>query len=162
MKKLALISLLPLAATVWADEDPLVVNVPRLSADMVVKIAQGALAACRKQGIPISVTVVDRSGIPQIQLRDTTAPPVSYSISFKKAYTAVMFNMKGTEMEKRMHNSPLNAIGEPLAFMGGSVPIQAGGRLYGAVGVSGAPTGDQDEKCATAGLNAVIEDLEMM
>ncbi len=161
MKKLALIGLLACSTATWANEEPMVVNVPRLSADVVVKIAQGALDACRKKGIPVTATVVDRNGIPQIQLRDTTAPPVSYSISFKKAYTAVMFNARGSELEKRW-KSPLTTLDEGLAFMAGSVPIKAGGRLYGAVGVSGAPDGMVDEKCAAAGVEAVIEDLEMM
>jgi uncharacterized protein GlcG (DUF336 family) len=53
-------------------------------------------------------------------------------------------------------------MGEGLAFMAGSVPIQAGGKLYGAVGVSGAPDGMDDEKCAAAGVEAVQMDLEMM
>ena len=143
-------------------EEPLATSVPRLSMETALKMAQAAVDACRKEGISISATVVDRSGLPQVQLRDTVAPPVSWSISYKKAYTAVMFNMKGTDMEKRMKNSPLNHLGEGLAFMGGSVPIAAGGRLYGAIGVSGAPSGEQDEKCARAGLEAVIDDLEMM
>lgn len=142
-------------------EEPMVVNIPRLNADITVRMAQAALAACRKEGIPISVSIVDRNGLPQIQLRDTTAPPVSYSISLKKAYTAVMFNAKGSELKGRA-SSPLATLDEGLAFMAGSVPIRAGGRLYGAIGVSGAPDGMQDEKCAQAGLEAVLEDLEMM
>lgn len=46
--------------------------------------------------------------------------------------------------------------------MAGSVPIKTGGKLYGAVGVSGAPDGMDDEICAQKGIDAVIEDLEMM
>ena len=34
-------------------------------------------------------------------------------------------------------------------------------RILGGIGVSGAPSGEVDEKCATAGLDAVREDLEM-
>ena len=43
----------------------------------------------------------------------------------------------------------------------GGVPIQAGGRMLGGVGVSGAPSGETDEACAEAGVEAVIDDLEM-
>lgn len=46
--------------------------------------------------------------------------------------------------------------------MAGSVPIQAGGKLYGAIGVSGAPDSMVDENCTDLGLEAVIDDLEMM
>lgn len=46
--------------------------------------------------------------------------------------------------------------------MPGSVPIAAGGRVYGAIGVSGAPDGMVDKECAEAGLDAVLMDLEML
>lgn len=148
------------AAPVQA-EDPMVVNVSRITMDVANTIAVNAIKACREKGIPISVTVVDRNGIVQAQLRDTIAPPVSLGISQKKAYTAVMFNVKGSELSGRA-NSPLQTMGEGLAFMAGSTPIQAGGKLYGAVGVSGAPDGMDDEACAIAGVESVLGDLEMM
>jgi uncharacterized protein GlcG (DUF336 family) len=142
-------------------EEPMTVNVSRITMDVANTIAVNAVKACRDKGIPISVTVVDRNGIVQVQLRDTVAPPVSLGISQKKAYTAVMFNVKGSGLEGRA-NSPLQTMGEGLAFMAGSTPIQAGGKLYGAVGVSGAPDGMDDEACAVAGVESVLPDLEMM
>ncbi|WP_127471210.1 GlcG/HbpS family heme-binding protein [Thiomicrorhabdus aquaedulcis] len=148
-----------MAAPVMAKE-PLTVNVSVLSMDVANKIALNTVAACREKGIPVSVSVVDRNGIIQAQLRDTIAPAVSLGISQKKAYTAVMFNVKGSELEGRA-NSPLQTMGEGLAFMAGSTPIAAGGKLYGAVGVSGAPDGKDDEACAIAGVESVQDDLEM-
>ncbi|BBP42851.1 GlcG/HbpS family heme-binding protein [Thiosulfativibrio zosterae] len=144
-----------------AAEDPMTVNVSRISMDVANKIAMATITSCRAEGIPVSVSVVDRNGIIQAQLRDTIAPPVSLEISYKKAYTSVMFNVKGSGLEGRA-NSPLQSMNVNLAFMAGSVPIQAGGKLYGAIGVSGAPDGKDDEKCAAAGLAAVIDDLEML
>jgi uncharacterized protein GlcG (DUF336 family) len=44
----------------------------------------------------------------------------------------------------------------------GGVPINVGGFIYGGIGVSGAPSGETDEVCAQAGLDAVAEDLEML
>ncbi|QBZ83763.1 heme-binding protein [Hydrogenovibrio crunogenus] len=162
MKSMVLASLIGLTAMAPVQaEDDMAVNVSRITMDVANRIAVASIEACRKEGIPISVTVVDRNGIPQAQLRDTMAPPVSWGISQKKAYTAVMFNVKGSQLEGRA-NSPLQTMGEGLAFMAGSVPIQAGGKLYGAIGVSGAPDGMVDEKCAAAGLDEVKMDLEMM
>ena len=134
--------------------------VSRITMDVANTIALNTVKACREMGIPISVTVVDRNGIVQAQLRDTVAPPVSLEISKNKAYTAVMFNVKGSQLESRA-NSPLQSMGVGLAFMAGSTPIQAGGKLYGGVGVSGAPEGMDDEKCAVAGVESVQDDLEM-
>lgn len=49
---------------------------------------------------------------------------------------------------------------EGLVFLTGGLLVQAGGQTVGAVGVSGAPSGDTDEECAQAGIDAVTEDLE--
>ncbi|MGI9334943.1 MAG: GlcG/HbpS family heme-binding protein [Gammaproteobacteria bacterium] len=49
-------------------------------------------------------------------------------------------------------------VDDVMAFPGG-LPIKAGDVLVGAIGVSGA-TGDQDEECAQAGLDAVAEMLK--
>jgi len=146
---------------IQADDSVLAVSVPRLSLEVAQNMAMAAIQDCRKQGIPVSVTVVDRSGHIQAQLRDTMAPPVSLGISFKKAYTAVNFNVKGSQLRDRLKTG-LPFADERLVFMAGSVPIQAGGKLYGAIGVSGAPSGETDEKCAIAGLESQLEDLEMM
>jgi uncharacterized protein GlcG (DUF336 family) len=52
-----------------------------------------------------------------------------------------------------------------VLIIGGGLPINIGGYFYGAVGVSGAParkkTGDVDEECAKAGIDAIAVDLEM-
>ena len=157
---LLLAGLLSLGTTPAIAEEPMTVNVSRITMDVANTIALNAVASCREKGIPISVTVVDRNGIVQVQLRDTTAPAVSLPISKNKAYTAVMFNVKGSQLESRA-NSPLQTMGVDLAFMAGSTTIAAGGKMYGAVGVSGAPDGMDDEACAIAGVNAVLEDLEM-
>jgi uncharacterized protein GlcG (DUF336 family) len=69
---------------------PMVTTVNRLHMDVAATIATATVVACRDMGIPIRVTVVDRSGITQVQMRDTTAPPITLNISKKKAYTAML------------------------------------------------------------------------
>jgi uncharacterized protein GlcG (DUF336 family) len=39
--------------------------------------------------------------------------------------------------------------------------IEAGGSLLGGIGVSGAPGGSEDERCAAAGIEAIREDIEL-
>jgi uncharacterized protein GlcG (DUF336 family) len=39
--------------------------------------------------------------------------------------------------------------------------IRAKGALVGAIGVSGAPTGDADDTCAKAGIAAIQDALEL-
>lgn len=142
-----------------ADEDNLTVSVSRLTLETVNKIASGAIAACRKQGIQISVSVVDRNGVLQVTMRDTIAAPITVKISLRKAFTAANFNAATSSLGD-LSNTPLGRV-EPLVMYAGGLPIQAGGQLLGAVGVSGAPSGVTDEACAQAGLDTVIDDLEM-
>jgi len=40
-------------------------------------------------------------------------------------------------------------------MLGGGVLVEAAGSTVGAVGVSGAPSGEQDDACARAGLAAI-------
>lgn len=161
---LALISIAPSALAKEGDkkddeEKPLSVTIKRLSLEAAQQVAQATIDECRKQGYQVSVTVVDRTGIPQAMLRDTLAPPISVSISKDKAYTATNFTAPSSGLA-RLKDSPLyNRDG--LAMMAGAVLIEAGGVVYGAVGVSGAPGGEIDESCAKAGAAAIAEDLEM-
>lgn len=161
LKSLLVASGLVVAMVPVANAQSLTVDVPRLTLEVNNKIAMETIKACEAKGIPVSVTVVDRNGIIMVQMRDSMAPPVSLPISQKKAYTAVMFNANGSQLVSQAEGA-LPTLGEGLAFMAGSVTISAGGRLFGAVGVSGAPGGDIDEECAVAGVEAVQMDLEMM
>jgi len=45
-------------------------------------------------------------------------------------------------------------------MLGGGMIIESHGSLVGSIGVSGAPSGADDDRCATAGINAIRESLE--
>jgi uncharacterized protein GlcG (DUF336 family) len=159
-KQVAVIFLgLALTQPVWADEPPMTVSIKRLSMETAQVIAQGAVEACRKEGIQIGVTVVDRDGTVQAVLRDTIAAPITVKISKQKAFTAVNFNAPTSQLSSRA-NTPIGRV-KGLVMSAGGLPIQAGGMLLGGVGVSGAPSGETDEACAQAGIDKVLSDLEM-
>jgi uncharacterized protein GlcG (DUF336 family) len=151
--------LMVLTANAALADDAMVVAVKRLSTDVALKVAQGAVEACRKKGIQIAATVVDREGIVQVQLRDTIAAPITVRISRMKAFTAVNFNSATSTLGSRA-DTPVGRV-DGLVMQAGGVPIQVGGALLGGVGVSGAPAGETDEECARAGVDKVAEDLEM-
>jgi uncharacterized protein GlcG (DUF336 family) len=161
MKQIVLATILivgiPLGAL--ADEAAPTVNLKRLSLESANKIALGAIEACRKQGIQIGVTVVDRDGIVQAAMRDTIAAQITVPISRMKAFTAANFNAATSGLSGRANPAIGNIDG--LVFAAGGLPIQAAGKLLGAVGVSGAPDGKIDEECAQAGIDKIIDDLEM-
>lgn len=145
---------------VQADE-PMVYNIKRLSMETALRIAQATIAACREEGVQIAVTVVDRGGHAQAVLRDVLAMDITLPLSQKKAHTAMAFNSATSDLEGRFDG----AYGVPkldsLVISAGGVPINIAGNIMGGIGVSGAPSGETDEKCARAGLEAVRADLEM-
>ncbi|HHH39634.1 MAG TPA: heme-binding protein [Sedimenticola sp.] len=159
MLKRILAAILMLAALPVLAETPLTVSVKRLSMETALVVAQGAMASCRKLGIQIGVTVVDRNGLVQVQLRDTIASPITLRVSRQKAFTAANFNASTSALGDRA-NSPIGRV-QGLVMAAGGLPINAGGTLLGAVGVSGAPSGSTDEACAQAGIDKVQDDLEM-
>lgn len=160
MKLLTLLMLSIIAFSVNAEEEEaMVVSVKRLTMESALTIAQESIKACRKKGIQVGVTVVDRSGNTQVVLRDVLAPDITLTVSYQKAYTAVSFSA-ATSALKRQASSPLANV-ENMMFSAGGLLIQAGGQILGGVGVSGAPGGEIDEECAQAGIKAIIDDLEM-
>jgi uncharacterized protein GlcG (DUF336 family) len=143
-----------------ADEPPATVAIPRLSMDLAVKMAKAGIEACRKQGVNVAITVVDRGGHPQVVLRDTLAMDLTLTISRQKAYTAMTFNAPTSELEGRFPGSYSVPKIEGVLIAGGGLPITGGGAIIGGVGVSGAPSSTTDESCAKAGLEAVKFELE--
>ena len=162
----AVISVLSVAASASASaaptsDQPLTVNIKRLSLDTALRIAKAAIDHCRKEGVQVSVTVVDRGGHEQVVLRDVLTMDIATAISKKKAYTAMAFNTPTSELEDRFKGAYSVPKMDELMIARGGVPINIGGNIMGGIGVSGAPSGLTDEACAQAGLAAVREDLEL-
>lgn len=140
---------------------PLTVNIKRLSLDTALRIGKAAIEKCRKEGVGITVTVIDRGGNVQVVLRDTLAMDVSIPISKKKAYTAMEFNSPTSAMDDRFKGAYNVPKIDELLISAGGIPVNIAGNIMGGIGVSGAPSGLTDEACANAGLAAVKDDLEM-
>lgn len=158
---LAAVLMVMSTAGLAAEKSPVLLNVQRLSLDTALRIAKAAVEECRKQGVQIAVTVVDRSGDVQVVLRDVLAVDLTLKVSRQKAYTAMSFNTPTSQLADRF-DSPLSvAKVDGVLPAAGGLPITAAGALVGGVGVSGAPSGKIDEKCARAGLDSVRFDLEM-
>ena len=152
---------MPCHVSMAADSQPLIINIKRMSLDTALRIAQAAIKECRKQGVQVGVTVLDRGGNAQAVLRDVLAPDITLEISRQKAYTAMSFNSETSKLTNRF-TAPFS-VGKVngLVMSAGGVPIHMGGTLLGGVGVSGAPSGTTDEKCAKAGVEEVSGDLEL-
>ena len=134
-----------------------------LTPETALKAAQAALRSCRDSGYQATVAVVDRMGIVQVLLRDRYAGPHTPGMARAKAWTAVSFRTNTTELAKATQpGAPQSGIrNRPgVAAVGGGLMIEAGGSLLGAIGVSGAPGGAEDDRCAQAGIDAIREDIE--
>ena len=140
---------------------PMTVNIKRLSLDAALRIGKAAIDKCRKEGVQITVTVIDRGGHEQVVLRDVLAMDASIPISKKKAYTAMSFNSPTSALLNRFKGAYSVPKIDELIISPGGVPITVAGNIIGGVGVSGAPSGLTDEACAQAGLDAIREDLEL-
>jgi uncharacterized protein GlcG (DUF336 family) len=135
-----------------------------LTPESALKAAQAALAKCRAEGFQVSVVVVDRSGITQVVLRDRFAAPLSVDIATRKAQTAANFRMDTAALDRELQpgrpSAGLRLLPGVVPIAGGKV-IEAAGALVGAIGVSGAPGGANDDVCAAAGLRAIADDLDL-
>ena len=138
-------------------------TVKLLTVETALKAAQAALNKCRKDGFQTAVAVVDRAGVVQVVLRDRYAGAHTPDTATGKAWTAVSFKQSTSSLAiETQAGKPMSGIRQlpRVVAAGGGVPIEAGGNLLGAIGVSGAPGGDADDACANAGIGAIADDIE--
>jgi uncharacterized protein GlcG (DUF336 family) len=144
-----------------AAEDALI-SFKMLTPEAALDLAQAALKACRDKGYQVAVAVVDRSGTPQVMLRDRFAGAHTPSTAMRKAWTATSFHSDtlalAQETQAGKPQSGVRFVDNAL-MLGGGVLVEAAGSMVGAVGVSGTPTGEQDDACAKAGIAAIEEKL---
>jgi len=158
------ILLAALAAALFAPQamaaDVLVTH--RLSAALANEAVGAGVAACAKQGYAETVVVVDSDGVRQAVLRGDNAGIHTLDSANDKAYTALTFKTDTAALVERAKTTMLanltSRLPHLLLFPGGLV-IKIGDEVVGAIGAAGAPGGDLDIGCATAGLNAIRDRL---
>ena len=153
----AIVALAPMRA------DAQVLTERNISLQLALSIAQAAMAACKTDGYDVSVAVVDRAGDLKVMLRADTANPHNADLARRKAYTSRTFKVPSMEVAKRT-NGPTDLSGQRFLVdvipLGGGLPINVGNDTIGALGISGSPTQEGDEKCATAALASVANSLK--
>jgi len=132
-----------------------------ISLAMAPTIAQAAVAQCESMGFKVSVTVVDRAGLPIVMSRGDGAGLHTPEGAERKAYTARTFSQPSADFVKRLTERP-ETVGSRqytrvLALAGG-LPIKAGSEVVGAVGVSGSP--GKDDVGSQAGIDKVADQLK--
>lgn len=139
------------------------VSYEALTPELALELAQATLEACRERGFQIAVTVVDRSGLTQVVLRDRYAGIHTVDTATRKAWTAASFKTNTLDLSEVAKEGgemwALRLVTNALP-LGGGIYIENGdGALLGAVGVSGAPGGEMDHECAEVGLSTIEDQI---
>ena len=141
-------------------------RVPTLTTEVAETIAVTCHEYAKKQEgwRPLNIAIVDAGGELFYFRRDATSFQGSIEIAINKAWTASRFGFPTRALgENIVNREPGKVHGiqfmDRLIIFAGGLPIIADGTLIGGVGVSGA-TGDQDEECAQAGLDAAVDMLK--
>lgn len=128
---------------------------PVLTGNIVAQIAQNAFNEAEKDGIFITVTVVDKSGQTLSVLRHHNAGVHTLRASYKKAYTACSQKRETAEIARGIKDGTIpedvRYLDENILVMDGGIPILINGKVVGGIGVGGAH-GSEDVRIAKAGL----------
>ena len=152
-----------LLASPLAAEETLV-TFKSLDPDVALDMARAALNNCRSSGFQVSVAVVDRMGVPQVMLRDRFAGAHTPGSATRKAATAVSFKSDTLSLAENTRPDSAHSgarLIDGVLMLGGGIPVTAAGSTVAGIGVAGAPSSAEDHACAQAGIDAVVERLEL-
>jgi len=129
-----------------------------ISSELAQKMVDEAVAKARELGVAENVTILDDGGNLKAFSRMDGAPILSIEMSQNKAYTA-LFGVSTQDFFNSIQGDPSLLAGIPtlarVAAWGGGFPIKVNGEIVGAIGLSGAPTVQNDVDCAMAALALV-------
>ena len=131
-----------------------------ISSELAQKMVNAAVAKAKELGVSENVAILDDGGNLKAFSRMDGAPILSIEMAQNKAYTA-LFGVPTQDFFNFIQRDPSLLAGIPtlarVAAWGGGLPIKVDGEIVGAIGLSGAPTVQNDIDCATAAL-ALVSD----
>src|ERR1700716_4701963 len=132
-----------------------VVKKHSISFELAQKMVDAAVAKAREIGVSENVAILDDGANLKAFSRRDGAPILSIEIAQNKAYTS-LFGVSTQDFFNFIQRDPSLLAGLPtlarVAAYGGGFPIKVDGEIVGAIGVSGAPTVQDDIDCARAAL----------
>jgi uncharacterized protein GlcG (DUF336 family) len=143
------------ASTAFAQQQQTVISL-----DTAKKMATACEAMGKQQGWRLIIAILDDGGNLKYLSRMDGAFLGSIQIAQLKANTSANFPFSTRQLGELAQQRVPGIVHVPglVTFPGGLPIVTAKGEHLGSIGVSGA-TGDQDEQCAQAGLDAVKGDL---
>ena len=131
-----------------------------ISSELAQRMVNAAVAKAREIGVSENVAILDDGGNLKAFSRMDGAPIPTIEMAQNKAYTALL-GVSTQEFFDFIQGDPSLLAGIPnlarVAAWGGGFPIKVNGEVVGAIGLSGAPTVQNDVDCARAAL-ALIPD----
>jgi uncharacterized protein GlcG (DUF336 family) len=131
-----------------------------ISFELAQKMVNAAVAKARELGVTENVVILDDGGNIKAFGRMDGAPLPTIEMAQNKPYTALL-GVSTQDFFKFIQSEPSLLAGIPtlsrIAAWGGGFPITVNGEVVGAIGVSGAPTVQNDIDCARAAL-ALVSD----
>lgn len=113
-----------------------------------------ACDAASREGLTMSIAVVDDGGYPLSLARMDGAGLLTAKVAMEKARTAALLRAASRMLAERIADEPaLLRLTEYLPMAGG-LPVKLDNQCIGAIGVSGG-SADQDERIAAAGIRAM-------
>jgi uncharacterized protein GlcG (DUF336 family) len=129
-----------------------------ISSELAHKMVDEAVAKAKELGVTENVAILDDGGNLKAFCRMDGAPLLCIEIAQNKAYTA-LFGVSTQDFFNFIQGDPSLLAGIPtlarVAAWGGGFPIKVNGEVVGAIGLSGAPTVENDVDCAMAALALV-------
>ncbi len=125
-----------------------------INLDLAKKIAAGAAAESKKNGWRMAIAVVDNHGFLVYYERMDDTQTGSVDVAIDKARAAAMYRRPTKAFEDGIAKGRSALLGLRGATpIEGGIPIMTGGKVIGAIGVSGANS-DQDAAAAAAGIKS--------
>ena len=137
---------------------------------LALKASTTAIAACAKNGYPVSAVVVDTSGVVKLEAKGDHWTIHTTTSAYRKAYTVVtlgpIFRFDASSafaaLAAKNPNGAALASLPNIAPLPGGVAIKVRDEIIAALGIAGSPGGDKDEACAQVGISSIKDDLANM
>jgi len=141
-----------------------VVKKQSISSELAQKMVNAAVAKARELGVTENVAILDDGGNLKAFSRMDGTPISTIEMAQNKAYTALL-GVSTQDFFNFIQGDPSLLAGIPtlarMAAWGGEFPIEVDGEIVGAVGVSGAPTVQNDVDCARAALAVASDEVQV-
>jgi uncharacterized protein GlcG (DUF336 family) len=125
---------------------------------LAIRAAEAALAACHAQSFEVGTAVANSQGGIVMGMQADQAHPGRIYNAMRKNLGAIEFGVPTSVVRDRLRAQDYATLVRTrpnMTLFPGAVPLFSGGKLVGAIAVSGSPAGEIDESCAAAGAQAI-------